>query len=53
MAIINLHAIQIREMVTGNGNQFKMSATVVWWLYKTSCWETGSDNQNLVQDRSA
>jgi hypothetical protein len=53
MAIINLHAIQIREMVTENGNQFKISAIMVWWLYKTSCWESGSHNQNLVQDYSA
>ena len=44
MAVTNRHAIQIRDMVTGNVNQFNMSARVVWWLYITLGWESGSHN---------
>jgi len=44
MAVTNRHAIHIRDMVKGSVNQFKMSARVVWWLYITLCWESGSHN---------
>jgi len=44
MAVTYKHAIQIRDMVRGNSNQFMMSARVVWRLYTTLCWESGSHN---------